>query len=138
MTKSLLPLVAVLSALTLAACGDAPNNTAAQPTEPVVVVEPEVIPEPVVTPPPAVTVETQPDGSSTMQIQVPESLTPAAEAIDNMREAAGNMTDQAKQDAVVNARNAAEAAARALGQTEAEIKQAGDVAERSTRDALGL
>jgi hypothetical protein len=145
MTKTLLPLVAVLSALTLAACGDTSNNTAAQPTEPVVVVEPEVIPDPVETTPPAVTVETQPDGSSTMQIQVPESLTPAAEAIanpqeaiDNMREAAGNMTDQAKQDAVVNARNAAEAAARALGQSEAEIKEAGDVAERSTRDALGL
>ncbi len=144
MTKTLLPLAAALAALTLAACGDA-SNTAAQPTEPVVVIEPEAIPAPVETAPPAVTVETQPDGSSTMQIRVPESLTPAAEAIANpqqaiedLRERAGAMTEQAKQDAVVNARNAAEATARALGQTEAEIKQAGDVAERSARDALGL
>ena len=127
MTKILLPAAALLAALTLAACGDAPNNADAQPSQP------------------AVTVETQPDGSSTVQINVPESMTPAVEAvsnpqqtIDNLRSEAASMTEQAKQDAVVNARRAAEAAARALGQTEAEITQAGDVAERSARDALGL
>lgn len=126
--KPLFYSLAILPVLALAACGDAPdNNASVQPSQP------------------AVTVETQPDGSSTMQINVPESMTPAAEAIanpqqaiDNLRAQAGTMTEQAKQDAVVNARNAAEAAARALGQTEAEITQAGDVAERSARDALGL
>ncbi len=127
MNKLLLPSVAIAAALALAACGDAPNNTDAQPSQP------------------AVNVQTQPDGSSTIQINVPESLTPAVEAIsnpqqtiDDMRAQAATMSEQAKQDAVVNARRAAEAAARALGQTEAEITQAGDVAERSARDALGL
>jgi hypothetical protein len=80
-----------------------------------------------------------------MQIQVPESLAPAAEAIANpqgtieaLRGKAGTMTEQMRQDAVVAARRAAENGARALGQTEAEIKEAGDVAERSARDALGV
>ena len=120
MNPWLLP-IAALSMVSLAACGDAPNNNA------------------------AATVERQPDGSATVQIQVPESMVPAAEAIanpqqtlDNMRNQAASMTDQAKLDTVVNARRAAEAGARALGQTEAEITQAGDVAERSAKDALGL
>ncbi|GEM_PF-1737838 len=127
MNKLLLPSIAIAAALALAACGDAPNNADAQPSQP------------------AVNVQTQPDGSSTIQINVPESLTPAVEAIanpqqtfDEMRAQAATMSERAKQDAVVNARRAAEAAARALGQTEAEIAQAGDVAERSARDALGL
>ncbi|KKB09168.1 hypothetical protein [Devosia chinhatensis] len=127
MTKTLLPAAALLAAFALAACGDAPDNAAAQPSQP------------------AVSVETQPDGSSTVQINVPESMTPALDALSNpqqaledLRSRAGSMTEQAKQDAVVNARNAAESAARALGQTEVEIQQAGDVAERSARDALGL
>ena len=127
MNKLLLPSIAIAAALALAACGDAPNNADAQPSQP------------------AVNVQTQPDGSSTIQINVPESLTPAVEAIanpqqtfDEMRAQAATMSERAKQDAVVNARRAAEAAARALGQTEAEIAQAGDVAERSARYALGL
>lgn len=127
MNRLLIPSIAILAALTLSACGDAPNNADAQPSQP------------------AVNVQTQPDGSSTIQINVPESLTPAVDAIanpqrtfDDMRAQAATMSEQAKQDAVVNARRAAEAAARALGQTEAEIAEAGDVAERSARDALGL
>lgn len=112
---------AALAALTLAGCGDAPNS------------------------PPAASVETQPDGSTEVQITVPESMVPAVEAIanpqetfDSMRTQAGTMTEQMKQDAVVRARQTAEAAARALGQTAAQVTQAGDVAERSARDALGL
>jgi hypothetical protein len=72
-------------------------------------------------------------------------LVPAVEAAQNpeqtfndLRARAGEMSEQAKQDAVVQARNLAEAGARALGQTEAQITEAGDVAERSARDALGL
>ena len=120
MTRLLLP-IAALAMLTLAACGNAPDNDA------------------------ATTVQTQPDGSTTVQIQVPDALVPAVEAaanpqrtFDDLRAQAGAMTEQAKLDAVVNARRAAEAGASALGQTEAEITQAGDVAERSARDALGI
>jgi hypothetical protein len=113
--------ITILSTLSLAACGDAPDNGG------------------------AATVQRQPDGGATVQIQVPESLVPAAEAIANpeaaidaMRGQVGTMSEQMKQDAVVTARRAAENGARALGQTDAQITQAGDVAERSARDALGM
>lgn len=119
MTKMLVP-IAAIAMLALAACSDAPDAPSAE-------------------------VQSQPNGSTTVTINVPESMAPAVEAIANpqqtldaMRAQAGTMTDQMKLDAVVNARRAAEAGARALGQTEAEIKQAGDVAERSAQDALGL
>jgi hypothetical protein len=112
---------AALALLTLAACGDAPDNDG-----------------------PAA-VQTAPDGTTTLQIQVPEVLVPAVEAAQNpestfndLRARAGEMSEQAKRDAVVQARNLAEAGARALGQTDAQITEAGDVAERSARDALGL
>jgi len=112
----------VLSAvLALAACDQAPDNA------------------------PTASVQENLDGSNTVQINVPEQFAPAVDAFRNpqaayedLRARAGTMTAQAKQDAVVAARRAGEQGARALGQTEAEIQEAGDVAERSARDALGL
>ncbi|SFV35317.1 hypothetical protein SAMN05216456_2120 [Devosia crocina] len=131
MTRFLLPLFAV-SALSLAAC-DSPPENAAQGTA----VEQNRGA--------SVNVESGADGSRTIELTLPESMAPAVDALSNpgatydaLRQRAGEMSEQAKQDAVVNARRAAEAGARALGQTEAEIAQAGDVAERSARDALGL
>jgi hypothetical protein len=119
MTKLLLPLAA-LAILTLAACSEAPDNDAAA-------------------------VPAQPNGTTMVQIEVPDALAPAVEAaanpqrtFDDLRSQAAAMTDQAKLDAVINARRAAEAGARALGQSEAEITQAGEVAERSAQDALGI
>lgn len=119
MTKILIPLAAI-AMLALAGCDNAPDA-------------------------PSATVQAEPDGSRSVTINVPESMAPAVDAManpqqtfDNMRAQAGAMTEQAKLDAVVNARRAAEAGARALGQTEAEITEAGDVAERSARDALGV
>lgn len=112
---------AILATVSLAACGDAPDNGD------------------------AAAVQRQPDGGATMQIQVPESLVPAAEAIanpqatiDSLRGKAGTMSEQMKQDAIVAARRAAENGARALGQNQAQITEAGDVAERSARNALGV
>ena len=120
MKNTLLPLAAV-PLLFLAACGDAPDNGD------------------------AATIQRQPDGGATMQIQVPESLVPAAEAIANpqatidaLRGKAGTMTEQMKQDAVATARRTAENGARALGQSDAQITEAGNVAERSARNALGM
>lgn len=49
-----------------------------------------------------------------------------------------NMTDVQKLEIVANVRTAAEQAARALGQSEAEIMAAGDVAEERARQAMGL
>lgn len=126
MTKFLFPLLAV-SALALAACDNPPDNAQGNNNTP------------------SVQVENGADGSRTIQLTVPESMAPAVDALSNpgatydaLRQQAGQMSEQAKQDAVVTARHAAEAGARALGQTEAEITEAGNVAERSARDALGL
>ncbi|WP_127754334.1 MULTISPECIES: hypothetical protein [unclassified Devosia] len=119
--KKLFAPLALLATLGLVACDDAPDRE------------------------PAASVQTNPDGSRTLQLNVPESLAPAVDAmanpqatIDNLRSRAGTMTEQMRRDAVVAARRAAEEGARALGQTEAEIRQAGDVAERSARQAAGL
>ena len=124
MTKLLLP-IAAIALLTLAGCSDAPDNSTPSAGN-------------------AATVRADP-APTTVQVEVPSAIAPAVEAIanpqqtfDSMRSQAASMTEQAKLDAVVNARRAAEAGARALGQTEAEITQAGDVAERSAQDALGL
>lgn len=128
MSRFPLALAAVIP-LALAACDNPPDNSAP------------------VAPPqqPAVSVQNQPDGSRTIELNVPQQLAPAIDAMSNpqatyeaLRARAGEMSEQAKIDAVNGARSAAEAGARALGQTEAEIQQAGDVAERSARDALGL
>jgi hypothetical protein len=120
MRKLLAPLT-VLTALSLAACDNAPNSE------------------------PAASVQSNSDGSRTVQLNVPESLAPAVDAmanpqgaIDDLRARAGTMTEEMRRDAVVGARRMAEEGARALGQTEAEIREAGDVAERSARQAAGL
>lgn len=117
--KTALYPLALLPVFVLAACGDAPDD--------------------------AVSVETNPDGSSTLQIQVPESMSGAADAIanpeqaiENLRQQAGEMSEEAKVQAVAAARTAAEQTARALGRTELEIAQAGDDAERRAREALGI
>jgi len=126
LNKFLLPLFAV-SALALAACDNPPDSAQGGNGGA------------------AVQVENGADGSRTIQLTVPESMAPAVDALSNpgatydaLRQRAGEMSEQAKQDAVIGARQAAEAGARALGQTEAEIIEAGNVAERSARDALGL
>ena len=120
MNKLFAPL-ALLATLALVACDDAPDQE------------------------PAASVRTNADGSRTLQLNVPESLAPALDAManpqatmDDLRARAGTMSEQMKRDAVVAARRAAEEGARALGQTEAEIREAGDVAERSARRAAGL
>jgi hypothetical protein len=117
--KTVLYPLALLPVFVLAACGDAPDD--------------------------AVSVESNPDGSSTLQIQVPESMSGAAnaianpeEAVENLRQQAGAMSEEAKLQTVAATRAAAEEAARVLGRTEAEITQAGDDAERTAREALGL
>lgn len=122
MNKALLSLAA-LSVLVLAGCDNAPDKDAAVTVQ---------------TPPPA-------SDTTTIEIQVPEALAPAAAAlanpqqtIDDLRSRAATMSEQMKQDAVVAARRAAEDGARALGHTEPQIIEAGNVAERTTRQAVGL
>ena len=120
MRKLFAPL-ALLALVALTACDNAPNGE------------------------PSASVQSNADGSRTVQLNVPESFAPAVDAItnpqaaiDDLRARAGTMTEDMRRDAVAAARRAAEEGARALGQTEAQIREAGDVAERSARQAAGL
>jgi hypothetical protein len=119
--KTLLAPLTLLALISLAACDNAPDGE------------------------PSASVQSNADGSRTVQLNVPESLAPAVDAIanpqaaiDDLRARASSMTEEMRRDAVVAARRAAEEGARALGQTEAEIREAGDVAERAARQAAGL
>jgi hypothetical protein len=119
--KTLLAPLSFLALITLTACDNPPDGE------------------------PSASVQSNADGSRTVQLNVPESFAPAVDAIanpqetiDDLRSRAGSMTEDMRRDAVVAARRAAEEGARALGQTEAEIREAGDVAERSARRAAGL
>lgn len=121
MNKHLAP-VALLTLITLAACDNSPSGGE-----------------------PSANVQSNADGSRTVQLNVPQSLAPAVDAIaspqaaiDDLRARADTMSEDMRVDAVAAARRLAEESARALGQSEAEIRQAGDVAERSARQAAGL
>lgn len=70
--------------------------------------------------------------SDAIAVQVDALVENAAEVRDD------NMTDEQKLEIVANVRNAAEEAARALGQDEAQIIDTGNSAEERTRQALGL
>eukprot|EP00873_Tetraselmis_striata_P020790 jgi/Tetstr1/441054/TSEL_029322.t1 len=67
-----------------------------------------------------------------IEVQIDTLVANAAEVRDE------NMTDEQKREIVANVRNAAEEAARALGQSASEVVAAGDTAEARTRQALGL
>lgn len=67
-----------------------------------------------------------------LEVQIDALVDGAAELRDE------NMTESQKLEIVANVRNAAEQAARALGQSEAEITGAGDNAEERARQVLGV
>lgn len=70
--------------------------------------------------------------SDAISVQIDALVDNAAEIRDD------NMTHEQKLQVVANVRNAAEEAARALGQSADEIVAAGDTAEERTRQVLGL
>tara|TARA_R100000365_G_C2742502_1_gene71174 strand:- start:1689 stop:2222 length:534 start_codon:yes stop_codon:yes gene_type:complete len=70
--------------------------------------------------------------SDAIAVQIDGLVANAAEVRDD------NMTDEQKLQVVSNVRNAAEEAARALGQSPQEVIAAGDTAEERTREVLGL
>ncbi|WP_417581260.1 hypothetical protein [Pelagibacterium sp.] len=70
--------------------------------------------------------------SDAIAVQIDGLVANAAEVRDE------NMDDEQKLEIVTNVRNAAEEAARALGQTPQEVITAGDTAEQRTREVLGL
>ncbi|WMT88584.1 helix-turn-helix domain-containing protein [Pelagibacterium sp. 26DY04] len=70
--------------------------------------------------------------TNALEVQIDALVASAAELRDE------NMTKSQKLEIVANVRNAAEQAARALGQSEAEITAAGDNAEERAREVLGV
>lgn len=85
-------------------------------------------------------------GSNAMQ-SLSEQVDVAGDAIGNQIDALvaeaeefrdENLTDEQKLEIVSNIRATTESSARALGQTEAQVRQAGDTAEARARTALGL
>lgn len=67
-----------------------------------------------------------------IEVQIDSLVDNAAQLRDD------NMTEAQKLEVVANVRNAAEEAARALGQSQAEITSAGDTAEDRARQVLGV
>jgi len=73
--------------------------------------------------------------SSDVRDAVGTQITTAVENLEAMRDE--NLTDAQKAEAVANARNAAESAARTAGLSEENITEAGDAAEQAARNVLG-
>jgi len=119
--KFLLPLAAVC-ALALAACNDTstpastPADTAPSATAPAA---PAAAPA-------------APAATSPMTAITPEQAMQALQA------QTANMTDAQKAETVASARKAAEDGARAQNLTADQVKQAGDMAEAATKQALGI
>jgi hypothetical protein len=55
-----------------------------------------------------------------------------------LKDQAASMTDEQKQQAITAARTSAESAAKAAGQNDDKVKQAGDAAEAAAKEALGV
>ena len=115
--KFLLPVV-IVSALALAACG---KNDAA-PTPPAATTAPVTAPAeaPAMAPAAATAAPTPEQAMQAIQAQ------------------AATMTDAQKQETIAAARKAAEDAGKAQGLTDAQIKQAADMAETATKQMLGV
>lgn len=130
--------------LTLAACGNAPEqpaetntSTPAAQSEPAPVVE---------TPAPAPAVDPAPSEAPAVTLEVPaNTMVPGTgmtveQAVDQVQQQVNQLqlTDAEKLQAVAEARKSAEDAARQSGLGEDQVKQAGDAAERAARIMFGI
>lgn len=123
--KLLLP-VAVVAALALAACDNKPAEPAADAATPAATAPaaaPAEQPAPEAAAPPATPAATP--------------MTPEA-AMQAIQQQAASMTPEQKQQAVEAGRKTAEDAARAQGLSDEQVKQAGDLAEQTLKQTLGV
>jgi len=127
----------LVATLTLAACGNAPDQpaetaTPAAQTETI----PDADPAPSEAPAeaPSVTVDV-PAGT-----MVPGTEMTVEEAVENVQQQVNEMqlTDEQKQQAVIDARTQAEQAARGAGLSDEQVKQAGDAAEQAAKTMFGI
>ncbi len=119
--------------LTLAACGNAPEQPA-ETTTPAAQTETAPVVDPAPSETPAVTLEVPAD------TMVPGTDMTVEEAVENVQQQVQSLelTEAEKLQHVADARKAAEDAARNAGLTEEQIKQAGDAAEEAARTMFGL
>jgi type IV secretory pathway VirB10-like protein len=122
---------AFAATLTLAACGDAPADPPAAETP---AVETPTPTPPATTPAPAAPTATP---GNTI---IPGTDVTVDQAVQNLQQEVEqlNLSDEEKQQAVVQARETAEEAARNAGMTEEQIRQTGDAAEQAARQMFGL
>lgn len=132
-----LAIAAILATtLTLTACGDAPETP--EPAATIEVTPPVAVPPAPVTPapaePPAVSIELPADAT------IPGTNTTVEEAVENVQQQVQELqlTDAEKRQAVIDARNQAEAAARGANLNAEQIKQAGDAAEAAAKTMFGI
>ena len=116
--KFILPLV-IVSVLALAACG---KNEA------------ETTPAPAANTAPV----TAPAETPAMAPAAATAAPTPEQAMQAFQAQAANMTDAQKQETVAAARKAAEDAGKAQGLSDAQIKQAADMAEATTKQMLGV
>lgn len=138
-----LAIAAVLAAtLTLTACGgDAPQSPAETPATETPAAE---TPTPVE---PAPTVEVEPATEEPMvsvevngDATVPGTDMTVDEAVQNVQQQVEDLqlNEAEKRQAVVDARTQAEAAAKAAGMNDEQVKQAGDAAEAAAKTMFGI
>lgn len=118
--------------LTLTACGDAPPPPAEATTPPATIETAPVEPAPAE--PPAATIEV---GGDTV---IPGTDVTVNEAVENVQQQVEELqlTDAEKAQAVADARTQAEAAAKAAGLNDEQVKQAGDAAEQAAKTMFGI
>lgn len=117
---------AAVLTLTLAACGEGEKKAETPPAA----TEQPAAPAPAAPAPAATEAPATP--------MAPDVTKQAEEALKLIKEQAANMTPEQKADFVKLARSNAEAAAKAAGQTDEQVKVVGDQAEASVKEALGL
>lgn len=131
----------LVATLTLAACGNAPDQPAETATP---AAQTETIPE--ADPAPSETPAEAPAATPSVSIDVPAgTMVPGTEmtveeAVENVQQQVNEMqlTDEQKQQAVADARTQAEQAARAAGLSDEQVKQAGDAAEQAAKTMFGI
>lgn len=127
--------------LTLAACGNAPEQPA-ETTTPAAQTETAPAPEPA----PAPAADPAPSETPVVTLEVPaNTMVPgtdvtvqdAVKQVQQQLEEA-QLTDAEKLQAVTDARKAAEDAARQAGLNSEQVKQAGDAAEQAAKTMFGI
>ncbi|QPC88217.1 hypothetical protein GA830_16745 [Mesorhizobium sp. NBSH29] len=132
MTKLLFAALAAYSLLALAACDDASKKVEAPP----VTEQPATTTTTTTVAPKAVVIEPKVEERAPIAATDPAAM--ARDGLEALKSQAATMNEAQKGQAVIDARMAAENAAKTGGQSDALIRQAGEAAEMAAKQALGV